>query len=120
MNITLEMIAGVGYFLLLLSWVTLIIFIIHLNEVRSKLSKAVDYWRQSAMSLNSDIRRRANFHNPKIGGDKSEYACSKCSGKTEFEEYASHFRESYTDLGLLCLECGHREEPPDFYERFSQ
>jgi len=83
-----------------------------------KVSKLTDYWRQSALSLNSDIRRRANFHNPKIGGDTSEYKCIKCDGKTEFEEYASHVNEMYTDLGLLCLKCGHREEPPDFYERF--
>ena len=118
MNLTPDMILAVAYVLLLMSWIVLLYFINHHYRVSDKLMKSVEYWRESAMSLNTNLRRRANFHNP-MAGDKSKYSCRKCAGVTEFEEYAARDGSIYSDLGLHCLKCDHREGPVDFYERFN-
>ena len=52
-----------------------------------------------------------------VGGDYAGYECSKCSSdNTTFEEYAADGDNS--ELGIICDDCEHQEEPDDFAERF--
>ena len=117
---THEMLTLVGFGLLVISWFMYLYLLASQSKVIEKMNEKIAYWRNAALSMNSNMRRRANFtiNNPRIGGDDSGYYCTKCNGKTEFEEYASRDGSPHSDLGLHCLKCGHREEPIDFYERF--
>ena len=119
-DMTHEMLTLVGFILLAISWLMYIYLLASQRKVIDNLTKKVAYWRNAALSMNSSMRRRANFklNNPRIGGDESGYYCTKCNGKTEFEEYAPRDGSHYSDLGLHCIKCNHREEPVDFYERF--
>tara|TARA_R100000458_G_scaffold12028_3_gene9836 strand:+ start:5871 stop:6071 length:201 start_codon:yes stop_codon:yes gene_type:complete len=52
------------------------------------------------------------------GGDYAGYECEKCgSDNTTFEEYGSSECDD-SELGIICDDCEHREEPDDFAERF--
>ena len=117
---THEMLTLVGFGLLVISWIMYLYLLANQSKVIDNLNERIAYWRNAALHMNNKMRRRANFHinNPRIGGDESGYFCPKCNGKTEYEEYAPGDGSNYSDLGLHCIKCGHREEPVDFYERF--
>ena len=117
-KMTHELLTLVGFGLLVISWLIYLYLLANQSKVIESLNEKIAYWRNSALSMNGNMRRRANFHNPKISGDESVYFCSKCNGKTEFEEYAPRDGTPHSDLGLHCIKCDHREEPVDFYERF--
>lgn len=57
-------------------------------------------------------------YNTNIGGDFAGYECSKCdSDDTTFEEYVSSYEDS-SQIGIICEDCGHAEDPDEFSQRF--
>ena len=52
-------------------------------------------------------------------GDYAGYECSKCdSDNTEFEEYIKPNTADESELGIICLDCNHQEDPDKLNERF--
>ena len=59
-----------------------------------------------------------------IGGDDAGVECSECeSVDTIFEEYASNnplddYMAAVSELGILCQNCSHQENPEEYHLRF--
>ncbi len=59
-----------------------------------------------------------------IGGDDAGVECSECeSVNTIFEEYAyavqlEECMAADSELGILCLDCSHQEDPDEYHHRF--
>jgi DNA-directed RNA polymerase subunit RPC12/RpoP len=54
-----------------------------------------------------------------IGGDPANLECSKCgSNNTVFEDYIKPNTGDETELGILCQDCNHREDPDELGYRF--
>ena len=60
-----------------------------------------------------------NYNSVPIGGDFANEECSKCGSKnTIFEEYIKSNTADESELGIICDDCEHQEEPDDFEQRF--
>lgn len=54
-----------------------------------------------------------------IGGDDAGVECSECeSVNTVFEEYIVPNTGDESELGILCLNCSHQEDPDEYRLRF--
>ena len=72
------------------------------------------------------IRRIKKINTVPIGGDDAGVECSECeSVNTIFEEYISNGDDKDGDtntdnseLGILCQDCSHQENPNEYHLRF--
>jgi hypothetical protein len=67
---------------------------------------------------------KKNNNHPKkdsvpIGGDPANLECSECeSMNTEFEEYIKPLTADESEVGIICLDCSHQEDPDELGLRF--
>jgi hypothetical protein len=59
-----------------------------------------------------------NYNSVPISGDEAHEECEECgSTNTIFEEYQSSREPDDSELGIICQECEHAEDPDEFQLR---